>query len=340
LSAVQMSREDCIKSVREEAYHFGNLHYYFSRVLVDELGAQKGKQLLRKAVYNFAVERGRELRKKAEELGLAPTQENWRKITDIPFIAWTGEGNYKCPYGWAWLEKAKIDPEALDFGFLYCLVNDPTVANTFEPSTEQLTFTRHVLWGDDFCDRITESEGRVVAHTLKERIEKEKKGILPPSVEAPKTILTTECVKNIKQMSFHFANLYYHYTKTINEELGSVKGRQLITEAMKKLAVERAQNLKKKTDELGLKHTLENFMKVTDIPFMAWGGDSVYCPYCETWNKKGVLGRELGLLYYQATYPALLESYNSELKHMKFAKHVLLGDDHCERTQVQSKSAV
>ncbi|MFH0848528.1 MAG: L-2-amino-thiazoline-4-carboxylic acid hydrolase [archaeon] len=333
MSTEQMPRDVCVSTVRQEAYHFGNIHYYFSRVLVDELGPQKGKQLLRKAVYNFAVERGRELRKKAEQLGLAPTQENWRKITDIPFIAWVGEGKYKCPYGWAWLEKAKADPQALEFGFLYCIVNDPTVANTFNPSTEQLTFTRHVLWGDDFCDRITESGGIVVADTLKERTERETKGEKPRLTEGPKTISTDECIKNVRQMMSHSANLYYHYANVITEETGKVKGREIITEAVKRLASERGRDLRKKAEELGIEPTLDNFSKGTDIVFMPPNvKDAFYCPYGDVWNRKGELGRELGLVYCEANDAALLEAYNPELKQVKFKKHVLRDDGRCERT--------
>jgi hypothetical protein len=329
-----ISGKKVVNDVRTEAYNFGELQYYFTRTLVDKLGEFRGKQIYRDSVYAFACERGMNLRKKAEALGLAPTQENWRKVTDIPFIAWVGkEGvkGYQCPYGWAWLEKAKEDPEALDFGFLYCLVNDPTVANTFNPKTEQLTFTRHVLWGDEYCGRITESEGVVVTDTIKERNEYIKKTGGPPPIRQIKDVTVQEYNKNLQQMAAHVANVYFHMCNTIIDQLGRIMGEEIIREAVKKFAVDKGKKFREKATELGLEPTYENFEKVSEIAPVGWGKSPCYCPYVDVWNEKGVFAREMGMIYCNVFDSNMFKTFNPELKNMKLEKHPLKGDDTCER---------
>jgi len=153
-----ISREECIKNIRQECFHFANLYYHFAKVLIDELGREKGKGLIAKAVKNFAIERGLNLRKRVAELGLEPTPENFMKVTDIPIIAWvrTHEGFY-CPYGDAWNKKRDLGREV---GLIYCEMNDSTIYETYNPQWKQMKITKHVLWGDDFCESITEYKGK------------------------------------------------------------------------------------------------------------------------------------------------------------------------------------
>lgn len=155
--AESISKQECINNVRQACFHFANLYYHFAKVFTDELGKEKSKQLIVKAVKNFAVERGLNLRKRAAELGLDPIPDNFWKVTDIPVIAWESPKGFYCSYGDVWRRRGDIGCE---MGLLYCEVNDCTIFKTFNPEWKQIRFTKHLLWGDDHCDRITEYKGK------------------------------------------------------------------------------------------------------------------------------------------------------------------------------------
>lgn len=152
-----MSKDECVKDVRQACYHFANLYYHFAKVIIDELGKEKGRELIKRAVKNFAVERGLKVRKKAIEMGLQLSPQNLRKVTDIPLIAWDSPEGFYCPYGDVWKQKGDIGREV---GFIYCEVNDTTLFETYCPEWKQIKFTKHVLWGDGHCDRVTEYRGK------------------------------------------------------------------------------------------------------------------------------------------------------------------------------------
>lgn len=134
-----------------------------------------------------------------------------------------------------------------------------------------------------------------------------------------------DCANEVRKEAFLFASLYYHFAKTIVDELGE-KGKELIKKALAKFAQERALKMRQKAKELGIEPTYENFMKVTDIPFgvPVWeieeppDGKCTYCPYAEIWNQKGNVGRELGFLYCNTVDPVIYNTYNPDLKHVKW----------------------
>lgn len=146
--------ENAVAEIRQACYHFSDLYFHFAKVLVEEFGQDKAKEIVKSVVYNRAKERGLKLKDTAEKKNLSCEIENFRKVTDIPFTGWDKAlGNLFCPYGAAWLSRYEDNPWFKEFALLYCDVNDTTVTETFTADTSQ-RITKNILAGDDTCDRI------------------------------------------------------------------------------------------------------------------------------------------------------------------------------------------
>lgn len=149
-----ISKATAVAEVRKACFHFADLYFHFSKTLIDELGLKKGKELIERSVRSRAVDRGTKLRATAEALGIAPTNDNFYSVTDIPFLGWdTSLGREHCPYAAAWLARYDEEPWFPEIAAFYCDVNDPLVSEVFTGDTTH-TITKNVLRGDDICDRV------------------------------------------------------------------------------------------------------------------------------------------------------------------------------------------
>ena len=129
---------------------FALLYYHFAKVLVDEYGKDKGKELIRKAVKNFALERGRRMREEASRLGMDLNDQTMREISDLPrYTFYTDENGTFCPFADEWEEKGELGQE---LGLLYCNVNDPYKAKGFNPQARLYRYTKNRNLGDPVCD--------------------------------------------------------------------------------------------------------------------------------------------------------------------------------------------
>jgi predicted ArsR family transcriptional regulator len=115
-----ISIPDCTKMVRRMGNMFGLLYYHFAKTLVDELGEEKGKELITKAVHNYGEERGRAIREEVLSQGLKLSVENFYKFSDLPEFGWESdeEGVTYCCYAQPWLERNEGE-----LGKLYCEVD-------------------------------------------------------------------------------------------------------------------------------------------------------------------------------------------------------------------------
>lgn len=142
-----------ISDIRQACFHFADLYYHFSRVLVEELGPERGKLLIEKAVRHRAIERGEKLRERAIAMGVPLNMEGWSRVTDIPFTGWDKSfGRLTCPYAAAWLPRLDKEPWFQEIAQLYCDVNDTQVTESFTGDTSQ-RITKNVLCGDETCER-------------------------------------------------------------------------------------------------------------------------------------------------------------------------------------------
>lgn len=142
-----------VNEIRQACFHFADLYFHFSKVLIEELGEERGRILIEKAIRNRAVERGMKLRSEATARQLPATMENWAKVTDIPFSGWDKSlGHRDCPYAAAWLDRFEYEPWFPEIAQLYCSINDPQVTESFTGTLSQ-RITKNVLNGDEICDR-------------------------------------------------------------------------------------------------------------------------------------------------------------------------------------------
>ena len=148
---------ECTEQVRLAVRRIALLYYFFAETLTSELGEERGKELIQKAIQAYGEHSGRVMREELETLGLPPTPENQRQVSDLPRFGWdTGstidaEGRQlptvtTCPLAVTWEE---LGPRAASLGRLYCQV-DQAKQQGYNPQDEFL-HTSNVLDGDPFC---------------------------------------------------------------------------------------------------------------------------------------------------------------------------------------------
>ncbi|MBW2308679.1 MAG: L-2-amino-thiazoline-4-carboxylic acid hydrolase [Deltaproteobacteria bacterium] len=136
------------------------LHLSFARTLVDELGEEKGKELILKAIKDYGNKIGEKVRKDVIDQGLDPVPENYGagKSSDVPAFGMHDrrekgllvEGKkisraYGCVLAKVWKEYGE---EKL--GRLYCYV-DPAKYMAFNPDFT-LVHLKAMPDGDEYCE--------------------------------------------------------------------------------------------------------------------------------------------------------------------------------------------
>lgn len=145
--------EKAVKEVRKACRQFAMLYFHFSKVLVEEFGIEKAKQLIQKSIFELAIDRSDKLREKALNEGFDLNMDSFMEVTDLPMMAWVKEfGQNHCPYGETWLEYYDEFPWFKEIAPFYCDVIDTTNAENF---TKKLShkITKNVLNGDTSCER-------------------------------------------------------------------------------------------------------------------------------------------------------------------------------------------
>lgn len=136
------------------------MYYYMAKAIVDRLGEAEGKDLIRKAIWEYGEACGRGVKEGILEQGLSLTPDNYGKVPDLPSRGWHGEdvvlpnGEKKrastfCPLAEVWKQLEAGHPGAEALGRLYCLV-DQAKYHAFNPELEA-KHTRNVLDGDPYC---------------------------------------------------------------------------------------------------------------------------------------------------------------------------------------------
>ncbi|MCC0635083.1 MULTISPECIES: L-2-amino-thiazoline-4-carboxylic acid hydrolase [unclassified Clostridioides] len=149
-----IDKDYAIEEVRMACKHFGDLYFYFTKVLVEEFGNEKTAEILKKVLFERSEERAISMRERANENGDELIADNIASITDVPFLGWVPEfEELHCPYGASWLSRFEENPWFKQFASLYCDVTDTTVAEVFTGDTSH-KITKNILWGDKVCERI------------------------------------------------------------------------------------------------------------------------------------------------------------------------------------------
>ena len=139
---------------RKAARHFAMLYFNFCKTLVEALGVETAKPLVKKAVFSLSLDRTDRTRASAQAQGLALTLENFQKINDLPRSGWVPAlGKNHCPYALAWFDYLEDYPWFKEFASMYCDVIDTTNIENFTGNLSH-KITKNVLWGDNTCERV------------------------------------------------------------------------------------------------------------------------------------------------------------------------------------------
>jgi len=145
------------RQVTVTAERLALLHIAYARAIVDELGEERGKKLVLKAIKSYGRSVGEEARHKVMEQGFEPLPEHYAKAADLPAYGMhegrekavvEGENRsraYGCVMGklWARLGEAEL-------GRLYCYV-DAAKYMAYNPDFK-LIHTKALPDGDEYCE--------------------------------------------------------------------------------------------------------------------------------------------------------------------------------------------
>ena len=130
---------------------------YMAQAIIDELGEERGKQVIRDTVWKMSQSSGEAARINYEKRGEANTWENHRAANGpIYQVAWVGgtvidEHDLKvieyshCPLGMGF---AELGEKAEELGDIYCSVTDDAFWSRFNPEwsvTREKTFSKDGL---------------------------------------------------------------------------------------------------------------------------------------------------------------------------------------------------
>ena len=132
------------------------LFHYFAQEAERTLGAEAGRALVARAIYNMGRDRGRQIRQRVDAAGLEPTLENMFKFYDLPIgEAWQSQservGNRLvktftyCPLAEVWRELG--DEE---HGVLYCEI-DRAIVEGYNPAIA-IRPAKNMQRGDERCE--------------------------------------------------------------------------------------------------------------------------------------------------------------------------------------------
>jgi hypothetical protein len=148
----------------------------------------------------------------------------------------------------------------------------------------------------------------------------------------------TSALRELRLACRQFAMLYFNFCRTLVESLGEEAALALVQKTIFNLSLERTDTARKKAAAQGLEPTLENFMRVNDLPFTAWkdwepamGG--VRCPYAQQWLEyfpEYPWFKRFASLYCDVIDTTNIENFSRTTSH-RITKNILWGDDSCER---------
>lgn len=147
--------EEARQGVRNMSRRLGLLHICFARTLIDELGEEKGRELIERAIWTYGTRVGEQIRARVHALGLEPTLENFSHGSDLPAIGFEGQSvvvdgeprhqAFGCALAEVWAEYGEQE-----LGGLYCLV-DPAKMQAYNPDWT-MVHTKKIPRGDECCE--------------------------------------------------------------------------------------------------------------------------------------------------------------------------------------------
>lgn len=150
-----------------------------------------------------------------------------------------------------------------------------------------------------------------------------------------------DAVREVRNMAFQFADLYFTFVAELRERFGEEQALEIATRVLFRRAAERALDMVRRAEAEDIERVPENIIKMTDVPFLGWdasfGRDT--CPYGAAWNRRITENpwfRRFACLYCDVTDTTIAEIFTGSCSH-KLYHNVVLGDDACEREYFPSE---
>jgi len=142
-------------------------------------------------------------------------------------------------------------------------------------------------------------------------------------------------IDEVRMMAVQFADLYFAFVSELRDAYGEEAALALTHRMLYKRAVERAEQMIRRAQGLGLERTPENITKTSDVPYLGWdkslGAD--HCPYGMAWNghiAKNEWFRKFAQMYCDVTDTTIAEVFTGNCSHELY-RNVVLGDSDCLR---------
>lgn len=142
------------------AIYAAQMYYHLTHEMVEDYGKEAASKTILKAMHEFGVERGKNIRASVDEAGQPPTIENLERFYDMPIDeGWAPEYGGEdepiktfvtkaCVYAEYWMER-----DWAEIGRLYCEV-DPAIREGY---SDDLIYQcdKYIICGDDCCSGTT-----------------------------------------------------------------------------------------------------------------------------------------------------------------------------------------
>jgi len=150
-----ISREEASEQVLSILNRLALIFYCFSNTLIKELGEEKGKEIVKKAICLYGERVGKRVKEKTLAKGLPLLPENFQD--DLPSLGWKDrekiivDGEKRSRIYTCYLAKAWKELGAPELGRLYCYV-DQAKYEAYNPDLE-CVHIKNVLDGDPYCEQ-------------------------------------------------------------------------------------------------------------------------------------------------------------------------------------------
>jgi hypothetical protein len=148
-----ISKEQATREVLSMIRRAALIHYCYAKTLIEEMGEERGKDLISKAIRSYGQNVGEKVKAETLAKGLDLFLENYQE--DLPSLGWqlervTVEGEPRTRIHVCHLANVWKELGAPEIGRLYCYV-DQAKYRTYNPDLECI-HVKNVLEGDRFCE--------------------------------------------------------------------------------------------------------------------------------------------------------------------------------------------
>ncbi len=112
------------------------LYYFMANEIIDQLGEEKGKEAVRKAVTRFGEARAAVMQEEAKERGLEINSGTYALVRDMPSISWEKDPENPSDITYCPMHDMWEQLDALELGAIYCEI-DSVLYDSFNTEFER-----------------------------------------------------------------------------------------------------------------------------------------------------------------------------------------------------------